>query len=86
MTFTAEDIRPAALGAPVVDAEAAAPLPPPKPQAEVEAEFRELLEETGVRAPAAQDLLLAGLSCAFASSQCKARKPVPASCGSLARR
>lgn len=49
MTFTAEDIRPAAAAALLVEEAAPAPLPPPKPQAEVEAEFRELLEEKGVR-------------------------------------
>lgn len=49
VTFTAEDIRPAAAAAPAAEEAAPAPLPPPKPQAEVEAEFRELLEEKGVR-------------------------------------
>ncbi len=49
VTFSAEDIWPAAGSAPAADESAPAPLPPPKPQAEVEAEFRELLEEKGVR-------------------------------------
>ncbi|KAK9822389.1 hypothetical protein WJX81_007697 [Elliptochloris bilobata] len=48
VTFTAEDIWPAALAPRAADEAAPAPLPPPKPQAEVEAEFRELLEEKGV--------------------------------------
>jgi len=52
VTFTADDIRPpAAAAAPADDDDAPAPLPPPKSQAEVEADFRELLEEKGVRAP-----------------------------------
>lgn len=48
VTFSAEDIWPAAGSAPAAES-APAPLPPPRPQAEVEAEFRELLEEKGVR-------------------------------------